>query len=161
MGRGLLVAVVLSLAVTAMGVSGCDASSSPELQTVIRCAARAAPLTAPRVARALRKHGFHDVRTTKEDCETEVSGAPSIINRTVKSDDLLFCSIYEPSTSWGHAIKTDDPSYRSSIIWHGTKAYLFYENMECQLYPDEGRANQQMAQLVAAVRDLRGQLRGK
>jgi hypothetical protein len=44
-------------------------------------------------------------------------------------------------------------------MWHGTKAYLFYENMECQLYPDRGHAPQQMAALVGAARDLQQQLR--
>jgi hypothetical protein len=44
-------------------------------------------------------------------------------------------------------------------MWHGIKSYVFYENMECQLYPDQGRETQQMAELVGAVRDLQRQLR--
>ena len=43
-------------------------------------------------------------------------------------------------------------------MWHGMKAYLFYENMECQLYPDRGRAARQMAALVGAAHDLQQQL---
>jgi len=81
--------------------------------------------------------------------------ADRILNAAVTSRDLLDCAVYGPSTSWGHRIRTEGPSEHSSVMWHGIKAYVFLENMECQLNPDSGREKHQMEQLVGALQDLK------
>jgi hypothetical protein len=81
--------------------------------------------------------------------------ARPILNAAVTSGDVVHCAVYAPSTSWGHTIRTEGPAEHSSVVWHGTKAYAFLENMECQLYPDEGRENEQMRRLIGALRDLK------
>ena len=142
----------------AAAASGCGfvSSTPPSSGNSAPCARTAAPLTAAHVADALRRHGFRNIRISKDGCATQ--SADSLINRDVVSGALLDCAVYGPGTSWGRSIRTKGPAQESSIIWHGVKAYLFYENMECQLYPDRGRVSRQMAALVGAARDLQQQL---
>ncbi len=86
--------------------------------------------------------------------------ADRILNASVLNDDpFLSCDIYEPSTSWGHSIRADGPRQHSGISWHGIKAWVQLENMACQLYPGEGREQEQMEQLMAAARQLQAQVR--
>jgi hypothetical protein len=129
------------------GYVGTDAGPSQS----VACSRRAGPLTAPVVVQALSRQGFTEVEISR-DCSMM---ARPILNAIVTSGHILDCSIYEPSTSWGNRIRTEGPSEQSSVVWHGTKALAFLENMECQLYPEAGKEMRQMRQLVAALRELK------
>jgi hypothetical protein len=148
----------LAIGAIALATAGCGVASSKSLPAdSAPCARTAAPLTAAHVAGALRRHGFRNVRITNASCATQ--SADALINRDVVSGELLDCAVYGPGTSWGHSIRTKGPAPHSSVMWHGVKAYLFFENMECQLYPERGHEARQMAALVGAAHDLQKQLR--
>jgi len=149
---------VLAVAVLVVA-TGCGSASGPSsgasngafTSASTNCAKHASPVSATGLAAALRQHGFDDV-TVSRDCSMM---ATPLLYAEVASGSLLTCGVYGPATSWGHAMRTRGPAEESSAIWHGIKAYAFYENVECQLYPDEGRASTEMAQLTASLRDLR------
>ena len=90
---------------------------------------------------------------SRDDCAGTVINADVAEGKNSKYG--LDCTVYEPSTNWGHTIRAQGPSPHSSIMWHGIKALVFLENMECQLYPRPSDQAQEMARLVAAAHDLR------
>ena len=145
---GLMVGLAAAVAVL---VVGCG-TSRPASALTANCANRPGPITPNALAGALRDHGFAEVGISR-DCHAM---AEPILYADVRSGDVLLdCAVYGPTQSWGHRLQTQGPGKASSPMWHGIKAYAFYENLECQLYPDEGQEARQMASLVASLRAVR------
>jgi len=146
----LLPGVVVALALFAAGCSLTPSREFKEQPPLAKpsCATRAGLLTPAKVAAALGRQVFKNVVISR-DCLTSIEYAQ------VDSGQLLFCSVYDPSTSWGKRIRTQGPGTESEVVWSGIKAYSFFENLECQLYPDKGQETRQMARLVAALRQLK------
>jgi hypothetical protein len=144
-----------ALAVSALAVvasaAGCGGGSHAAAETVTSRTKvpNARPVTPHRVAAELRKHGFEAVTATVAQ-----GGAAGV--EVGAGDGLLDCMVYDDGTSYGDTIEVRGPGEHSGAMWHGTKADVSYMNMSCQLYPKDGYARQQTAQLAGAVRELAG-----
>ena len=128
------------------------------------------PLTAAELTRALRQHGFHVYRVPGDAiCE-----APAPERMPVSVSNILFEGPHENLDAgdairereghvfcglrrgpiWRWTLDEDLDAPPSSPIFSGDKATFFFANLECTLYPEGERSDEQVRNLQLAVREL-------
>ena len=71
----------------------------------------------------------------------------------IEREGHVFCGLRR-APIWGWTLKEDPNAPPASPIFFGDKATFFFANLECTLYPQGERRDQQVRNLQAAVREL-------
>ena len=167
MVRALLLTILLA------AVGGCDPGSTPSGydQPSQACAREpTAPLTAAELTRTLRANGF----TVFPEPGVAICDVPATERMPISVTNVLFEGPHENIDAheeiaareghvgcglrrgpiWGWQLDEDLDAPPASPIFSGEKAVFSFANVECTLYPEGERREEQIRNLQRAMRDL-------
>jgi hypothetical protein len=135
------------------------------------------PLTAAELSRALRGHGF-TVYPIPDDAICDLPPSERIPvslgnvlfegphenieqhNQITEREGHVFCGLRR-TPIWGMDLKEDLNAPPASPIFSGDKAEFKFANLECTIYPDGGKSDEQIRKLQLVVRELASLARQK
>lgn len=130
----------------------------------------ARPLSIQVVARTLREHGFNVQPEGRSEICGGVGAEEVVADLTnvhfdgpyenIESHDevqrregMVICAIRR-GPLWGNTLQKDLDAPAASPIFSGPKAVFFLANVECTIYPDEDRRQEQVGRLDRAMTRL-------
>ncbi|MGZ8741013.1 MAG: hypothetical protein ACXWZ8_10505 [Gaiellaceae bacterium] len=127
---------------------------------------RVKPLSPATVAAVFKQHGFSvRISTTSTNCQGfdaaflntpeapaySISNNPEWENSEISDREGTLSCLLHKGPVWGSKLKRDLHAAPNSPIFSGRKAEFRYENLDCTLYPPEGREDAQVQRLDRAI----------